>query len=59
MSGNSNVGSSAVYQADDQRTESNAAKQGADFGDEGKENSHQANDSSKFESSGGRDLPSA
>ncbi|KAI4721633.1 hypothetical protein E4T48_02171 [Aureobasidium sp. EXF-10727] len=50
MSGTSNVGNSAVYEAGDQRTykdsEINEAKQEARF-HEGKEHSHQANDSSK------------
>ncbi|KAH0287547.1 hypothetical protein M436DRAFT_57836 [Aureobasidium namibiae CBS 147.97] len=48
MSGTSNVGNSAVYEAQDQRTykdsEINEAKQEARF-HEGKEHSHQANDS--------------
>jgi len=54
MSGTSNVGNSAVYEAQDQRTykdsEINEAKQEARF-HEGKEHSHQANDPSKIKSS--------
>jgi hypothetical protein len=48
MSGTSNVGNSGVYQADDQRTEKQDQQKSASFGEEGKENSHQANDSSRF-----------
>jgi hypothetical protein len=51
MSGQSNVGNSAVYQADDQRTVSDATieqeKKENRF-HEGKEHSHQATDSSTF-----------
>lgn len=51
MSGNSSVGNSGVYQADDQRTVSDAQieqeKKDARF-HEGKENSHKATDSSMF-----------
>jgi hypothetical protein len=51
MSGNSSVGNSAVYQADDQRTVSDATieeqKKENRF-HEGKDNSHKATDSSMF-----------
>jgi hypothetical protein len=51
MSGNSNVGNSQVYEAGDQRNYSNSeieeAKRENRF-HEGKENSHKAQDSSKF-----------
>jgi hypothetical protein len=51
MSGQSNVGNSGVYQADDQRTVSDATieqeKKENRF-HEGKEHSHQATDSSMF-----------
>lgn len=51
MSGQSNVGNRAVYEADDQRTiskeELEEAKRENRF-HEGKENSHLANDSSTF-----------
>jgi hypothetical protein len=50
MSGQSNVGNAAVYQADDQRTVKNSEieeqKKENRF-HEGKDNSHLANDSSK------------
>ena len=50
MSGTSNVGNSAVYEAADQRTYKDSeiaeAKQEARF-HEGKEHSHKANDASK------------
>lgn len=53
MSGNSNVGNSGVYQADDQRTVSDAVieeqKKENRF-HEGKENSHKATDASMFTS---------
>ena len=51
MSGNSNVGNSQVYEAGDQRNYKNSeleeAKKENRF-HEGKENSHKAQDSSKF-----------
>lgn len=51
MSGNSSVGNSAVYQADDQRTVSDATLQEEKKENrfhEGKDNSHKATDSSMF-----------
>lgn len=52
MSGNSNVGNSAVYEANEQRTVSDAQleeeKKENRF-HEGKDNSHLANDSSMFQ----------
>jgi len=45
MSGTSSVGNSSVYQADDQRTAPQDNQKSGTFGEEGKENSHQANDS--------------
>jgi hypothetical protein len=52
MSGNSNVGNSAVYEANEQRTVSDAQleeeKKENRF-HEGKDNSHLANDSSEFQ----------
>ncbi|TEA20230.1 hypothetical protein C8034_v003886 [Colletotrichum sidae] len=45
MSGNSNVGSSGVYEAGDQRNVKDSELQNADRFHEGQSNSHQANDS--------------
>ncbi|KAG7004957.1 phosphoribosylaminoimidazole-succinocarboxamide synthase [Physcia stellaris] len=45
MSGTSNVGGPGVYEASDQRTEKNSEINERDRYKEGKENSHQANDS--------------
>ena len=47
MSGTSSVGNSQVYEAGDQRNAPNSEIREADRFHEGKENSHQANDSSK------------
>ncbi|TDZ30656.1 hypothetical protein C8035_v002688 [Colletotrichum spinosum] len=48
MSGNSNVGTSGVYEAGDQRNVKDSELQNADRFHEGQSNSHQANDSSAF-----------
>lgn len=50
MSGTSSVGTSGVYQADDQRTVPDAEKNNAERYEEGKENSHKPNDSSAYPS---------
>lgn len=47
MSGNSKVGNSGVYEAGDQRNEK-ASEHNAERYEEGKENSHQLNDSSVY-----------
>lgn len=47
MSGNSNVGQASVYEAGDQRNVKASEVETADRFEEGKSNSHQANDSSK------------
>lgn len=46
MSGDSSVGNAAVYEAGDQRNAPNAENQTERF-EEGKQNSHQENDSSQ------------
>ena len=48
MSGNSNVGTSAVYEAGDQRTSKNSELDQGERYKQGKPNSHLANDSSMF-----------
>lgn len=48
MSGTSNVGGPGVYEASDQRTQKDSEINERDRYKEGKENSHQANDSSKY-----------
>ena len=47
MSGTSNVGGSGVYEAGDQRNPPNSEINERERYQEGKENSHKANDSSK------------
>lgn len=47
MSGDSSVGNAAVYEAGDQRNAPNAENQTERF-EEGKQNSHQENDSSSY-----------
>lgn len=48
MSGNSNVGNSAVYEAGDQRNPKEEETNNAERFHEGKEHSHLATDSSKL-----------
>jgi hypothetical protein len=47
-SGMSSVGGRGVYEADDQRTVPNSEKKKAERYEEGKEHSHQPNDSSVY-----------
>ena len=47
MSGNSSVGNSQVYEAGDQRPDPQQGEDHSNAYEEGKENSHQANDSSE------------
>lgn len=48
MSGQSSVGQSSVYEAGDQRNAPQSERETAERYNEGKENSHKANDSSMF-----------
>lgn len=48
MAGDSKVGTSGVYEAGDQRNHKNEELDNAERFEEGKENSHQATDSSMF-----------
>ncbi|KAI1615766.1 hypothetical protein EDD37DRAFT_613781 [Exophiala viscosa] len=54
MSGNSSVGNSQVYEAGDQRPDPQQGEDHSNAYEEGKENSHQANDSKDQRSIGNR-----